>query len=172
MTEAVEFGDLIIEGEITAERFLGETGGYSDGGALVLGTPDPFSLDSGIRWPLMEYTVRVDTIYKGSEEIDIDDLIYLRLEGDPGEGNGCSYDPRVFDKFPLKLEPVGTTRLLFLSETSDLQAYGFMFGESSRLDLSGSDVMTTGCNPRVVPFTNNTTPARFLAELAAVIATE
>ncbi len=171
MTQAVEFGDLIIEGEITAENFLGQTGGYANG-ALVLGTPDPFSQGSGIRWPLMEYTIRVDTIHKGSEGVDVGDLIYLRMEGAPGTGDGCSGDPRLFDEYPLKLEPVGSTGLFVLTETSDLQAYGFMFGESSRLDISGSKVMTTSCSPRVVPFTSNTTPTAFLAELAAAIAAE
>lgn len=173
MAMAVEFADLIVEGEIIDESSLGVTYGYADG-ELLVGTPDSSHLSSNLQIPLMEYLIRVDVIYKAPAGLSVGDEISLRMEGEPGLGDGCdsAADPSLFDEFPVKLEPIGVSRLFFLLPQSDGLAYGMMFGGSSRLDLTGTDVMTTDCHPDVVRFSNDTSPVGFLAELAAVIAAE
>jgi len=182
MSDWVAAAELIVDGTVVDVQDVGLFTGWQEDGSVATVTPsgpvyDPLADDA---IPLIETTVQIDAVYKDtSAGILPGQTILLRLPshevspyfvGISPAGLSVVEDP--YDSIGMASGTVGTSFLYALAPNPDGTSWGVEYKARGVLSMTGPEMMASGCPPSKLNFTDNVTPAAFMAEMMDVIENE
>ena len=182
MEDWVGRATVIFSGTNLASTTTGLVSGFAQDGSAATVTP-PASLDAddpaaGPAFPMVETQVQVGTVYKDTTDSvhtgDVLTVTDLDLHGTFVIGNCPSSVPPSEPDHPVIRSSglAGHEFLYAVQRDSPNGVWLPVYGDLGRLDLSGSEVLSTGCPPAHAYWTAAVSPAAYLADMMLVIDTE